>query len=218
MLRALPVFILADVSGSMDGEKIKQLNVSLRNMLTQLRETKAIPGKFKLCVLTFNDTAQVIQPLEEVEKIVLHELRAGGMTAMGAAFAQVAALVEDPNVVDSRSYAPTLVLMSDGAPTDFEGNTAAELAAWQPLLNLKNGPRSGKAQRLALAIGRDADEEVLKEFIGNPQIPLIKANNEQEMMRFFKWVTMSVISRMKSTNPNDVSVLARLPDFDENTI
>lgn len=218
MQRVLPIFILADISGSMGGAKIKQLNLSLRNMLTQLQQAKGIPGKFKLSIITFNENVNILQPLQNVNSIDLQELQAGGKTAMGAAFEKVSALIEDKNVVDSRAYAPTIVLMSDGAPTDFEGETLQDLQQWAPLQQLKKGHRSAKAQRLALAIGPDVDENVLKEFIGNSSIPLIQANNEQEMMRFFKWVTMSVISRMKSVNPNDTSVLAGMPDFDENAI
>jgi len=217
MRRPLPIFILADVSGSMDGAKIKQLNLSLRKMLTQLNETKDIPGKFQLSVLTFNDQVNVVQPLADVDQITLQEFGAGGRTAMGAAFEKVSELIEDRNVVDSRAYRPMILLMSDGAPTDFNGKSVEELAAWKPLQKLKNGARSSKAQRLALAIGQDADEVLLQEFIGDPNVPLIRANNEQEIMRFFKWATMTVIARMKSVNPDDIT-LPGSPDIDEENI
>ena len=41
--RALPIFILADTSGSMRGEKINELNLALREMLTALHFRSALP-------------------------------------------------------------------------------------------------------------------------------------------------------------------------------
>ena len=40
--RALPIFILADTSGSMRGEKINELNLALREMLTALNDVDDI--------------------------------------------------------------------------------------------------------------------------------------------------------------------------------
>ena len=50
--RALPIFILADASGSMRGEKINELNLALREMLNVLNNVDDIRGKFQLCVIS----------------------------------------------------------------------------------------------------------------------------------------------------------------------
>ena len=52
-VRALPVFILADTSGSMDGEKIQALNNALREMVTSLKSVEDIRGEFKVGIITF---------------------------------------------------------------------------------------------------------------------------------------------------------------------
>ena len=44
--RPLPIFILADTSGSMQGDKINALNLALREMLNALNEAGDIRGKF----------------------------------------------------------------------------------------------------------------------------------------------------------------------------
>ena len=46
--RPLPIFILADTSGSMRGEKINELNLSIREMLSSLNAADDIRGKFQL--------------------------------------------------------------------------------------------------------------------------------------------------------------------------
>ena len=208
-LRALPIFILADISSSMRGEKINQLNLALREMIQELKNTPNIPGKFKLSLITFNSQVKIVQPLEDVDKIELPQLHESGVTVMEDALKEVAKLIEDHNVVDSRSYTPTIVLMSDGAPTDCTGHRLNVNNDWEPLRVLHTG-RCARAQRLALAIGADADKEILRYFIDNPEIPLIEAANAAEISRFFKWVTMSVITRMKSTNPNDIVTFSAL--------
>ena len=78
--RPLPIFILADTSGSMRGEKINELNLALREMLTALNEADDIRGKFQLSVIAFGGDVRIIQPLEDIKGLSLVELTAAGNT------------------------------------------------------------------------------------------------------------------------------------------
>ena len=69
--RALPIFILADTSGSMRGEKINELNLALREMLTALNDADDIRGKFQLCVIGFGGDVNVLQPLADIDGLML---------------------------------------------------------------------------------------------------------------------------------------------------
>ena len=218
--RALPIFILADTSGSMRGEKINELNLALREMLTALNDVGDIRGKFQLCVIGFGGDVNVLQPLADIDGLQLPELNAAGNTPMGEAFDTVREMIEDRNVVSSRAYAPTIVLISDGIPTDCSEEIyhSKEYSKWEPLNNLHSAERSSKSQRLALGIGADADFGMLKEFINNPEIPVIKANDASGITKFFRWVTMSTVARMNSVNPNVTSTVAPMFDMDEEDI
>ena len=218
--RALPIFILADTSGSMCGEKINELNLALREMLTALNNVDDIRGKFQLCVIGFGGDVSVCQPLSDIDGLQLPELNATGNTPMGEAFDTVRELIEDRNVVSSRAYAPTIVLISDGIPTDCSEEIyySKEYSKWEPLNNLHSAERSSKSQYLALGIGADADFGMLKEFINNPVIPVIKANDASGITKFFRWVTMSTVARMNSVNPNATSTVAPMFDMDEEDI
>lgn len=218
--RALPVFILADTSGSMMGAKINELNLALRHMISEFQNVDEIRGKFQLSIITFGPDVQVSQPLADVEDVQLTELSAGGRTPMGAAFETVSAMIEDKSVVSSRSYTPTIVLVSDGVPTDCpeEYHSIGDYSKWAALNKLKNGERSRKCQRLALAIGNDADVNMLREFIGNADTPLIKAHNVQGISKFFKWVTMSTIARMSSVNPDIIQPTNVVFDIEDEDI
>lgn len=214
--RPLPIFVLADTSGSMRGEKINELNLALREMLNTLNAADDIRGKFQLSVIAFGGDVKVLQPLADIEGLILTELSAAGNTSMGQAFEMVREMIEDRNVVSSRAYTPTIVLISDGLPTDCteEMYRRKNYFDWEPLVDLHNGERSSKCQRMALGIGEDADIDMLKSFIDNPEIPVIKTKDASGITKFFRWVTMSTVARMTSINPNEISVVAPMFDID----
>lgn len=209
--RPLPVFLLVDTSGSMNGSKIDTVNVALKEMLQVLSNLEGTKGQIKLSIITFGQTVQIIQPLENVELVNLNLLEAKGNTPMGEAIKTVVEMVESKEVVSSRAYTPTIVLISDGIPTDCPKNILTNNEAhkynyneWEPIKMLHNSPRTEKCPKLALGIGNDSDFSMLKSFINNKDIPVIKANDAITISKFFKWVTMSVSRRSKSTNPDGV--------------
>jgi uncharacterized protein YegL len=121
-----------------------------------------------------------------------------GRTPLGQALDLTNALLADENVISRRAFLPTLVLVSDGLPTD----------EWrEPLDRLLASPRGGKAVRLAVGVGQDMDEDafdVLRAFIDNPAIQPVRADDAHLLSRYFSWVTMSVTQRARSTRPNDI--------------
>lgn len=216
-MRPLPIFVLADVSGSMSGAKINELNLALRDMVSALNGVDDVRGKFQLSVITFGDqSVDIVQPLADVGEVDLPELVANGGTPMGAAFEKLALMLEDREVVSSRAYAPTVVLISDGMPTDYNGGK--NYSNWEPLAMLHSGPRAAKCQRLAMGIGDDADMDMLRAFVNNPAIPVIKASGAKGIASFFRWVTMSTIARVTSTTPNSTSVVAPTSLMDDEDI
>ena len=102
--RPLPIFVLADTSGSMRGEKINELNLALREMVNALNSADDIRGKFQLSVIAFGGNVRIIQPLADISEITLSELTASGNTPMGQTFEVVKEMIEDKDVVSSRAY------------------------------------------------------------------------------------------------------------------
>ncbi|HEU4769617.1 MAG TPA: hypothetical protein VFS77_19780, partial [Pyrinomonadaceae bacterium] len=88
-----------------------------------------------------------------------------------------------------RALPPVLVLISDGQPTDdFTSGLQA----------LMNEPWGRKAVRIAIAIGDDADQEVLKKFIGNPELRPLQANNPEALTKYIRWVSTAVLKSASS--------------------
>jgi uncharacterized protein YegL len=199
--RPLPVILALDVSGSMSGDKINSLNVAVREVIKSFAEEEDVRAEIHVAVVTFGaagHNAELHLPLTPARKIeTINDMQAVGMTPMGAAFTLIREMVEDKNIISSRAYTPTLVLVSDGAPND-EWTT--------PLQSLLNSDRAKKAVRLAMGIGGGADISMLEKFVDNPEIPVFEASQAREIRNFFKWVTMSVTTRSRSVNPNQTPI------------
>lgn len=207
MPRPLPVIVLADISGSMiaDG-KIEALNSSVAEMIRDFAEQEDARAEIHIAVITFGvEGAKLHKPLTSASDTAWQPMSAAGQTPMGAAINLAREMLEDRDIISGRAYAPTLVLVSDGEPTDdWEG----------PLDTLKKSERASKAIRMAMGIGEDADKGMLKEFIGNERMKVFEAYEAREIKHFFRWVTMSVTRRSHSLNP-DSEVIIEPPDFND---
>jgi uncharacterized protein YegL len=191
--KPLPVILLLDVSGSMGGEKIRNLNDAVRDMLEVFRDTENSETEIWVAIITFGDQVKLHQKLVSAGQIQWQDLSAGGSTPLGVALQMAKAMIEDKVIVPSRAYRPTVVLVSDGQPTDDWEN---------PLKGFISDGRSGKCDRMAMAIGAQADETVLGKFIEGTPNGLFYSENAKQMRDFFKFVTMSVTIRTKSQTPN----------------
>lgn len=192
-VKPLPVILLLDVSGSMHGEKIRNLNDAVADMLSVFRDTENGETEIWTAVITFGAEVKLHQPLASAGEIQWQNLRAGGGTPLGVALRMGKAMIEDKDVVPSRAYRPTVILISDGLPGD----------RWEaPLKEFVSDGRSAKCDRMAMAIGADADEAVLGKFLEGTGNTLFYAENARQLRDFFKFVSMSVTIRTKSQTPN----------------
>jgi uncharacterized protein YegL len=205
--RPLPVLVLADVSGSMaEGGKIASLNHAMREMLASFRSEDDFRAQIHMGVITFGGAAQVHTALAPATNITWTDMTAAGNTPLGDAIVQARSILEDRTLIPSRAYRPTLVLVSDGQPTDGQ--------AWETALaDLLASERGSKAQRLAIGIGDDADQSVLRRFLGSPEAKVHIAREARQVREFFQFVTMSVTSRSRSATPNNVPNANTLLDF-----
>jgi uncharacterized protein YegL len=193
--KPLPVVLLLDVSGSMSGSKIDNLNKAVEDMLDTFAQEEKMETEILVSVITFGSQVELQVPYTKASQVQWQGLHADGMTPMGTALKMAKAMVEDKETTPSRAYRPTIVLVSDGQPND----------SWEkPLEDFISEGRSSKCDRMAMAIGRDADETVLKRFIEGTPHDLFFAENAGQLHEFFQRVTMSVTMRTQSKNPNVV--------------
>lgn len=193
--KPLPVVLLLDVSYSMSGNKIENLNKALEEMLNNFAQEEKMETEILVSIITFGEEVELHVPFTKASEIQLKRLQANGMTPMGTALKMAKAMIEDKETTPSRAYRPTIVLVSDGQPNDI----------WEkPLEDFISDGRSSKCDRMAMAIGKDANDRVLKRFINDTPHDLFKAEHAGQLHEFFQRVTMSVTMRTQSKNPNAV--------------
>jgi uncharacterized protein YegL len=197
--RPLPVILMVDVSGSMNTNgKILAVNQAVAEMLNSFQEEDSEYVEIQVAIITFGNKEAILhQDLWPAPQVRWVEMKAAGQTPMGAAFKLAQQLIEDRQKIPSRAYAPSLVLVSDGAPTDNWEDALKDLLASE---------RAAKAARFALAIGDDAQLEMLQTFLQDKNGKVFQAHEAAGINKFFRWVTMSVSARSQSNNPNEIEI------------
>lgn len=190
--RDMHFFWLVDCSGSMNiAGKIQALNTAIDEALPAMKDVaRENPfAKISVRAIKFSSGAQwhVAQPTA-VEDFNWPSLTADGVTDMGAAFTLVAEQLSVEKL-GTRGFPPVLVLLSDGQPTDDYK---------KGLKDLMDQPWGKRAARIAIAIGQDADEEPLRDFIGNIEFPVLQANNAERLKDLIKWASATVSQGISS--------------------
>jgi len=216
--KTVPIILLLDVSGSMTDPptKIDSLNAAVSDMIDTLKQASA-EVSYAVAVITFGGQVNCIfnPPYENVKKIQWKELEADSVTPMGKALEAAKALIDDKNYTKPSWYYATVILVSDGCPTDERGQPTDN---WKkPMDNFVNEGTSSRCDRMAMAIGHDADENVLKRFIAGTTNKLFYAHNARDIITFFKMVSRKTISRSKQQDPNNVPSAPGLDPDKSNT-
>lgn len=190
--RPLHFIWICDCSGSMSVDaKIQSLNTAIREAIPHMQGVADENPNAEVLVraLKFSSGAQwhISQPTP-VANFKWVDLTAEGVTDMGKALTLVAEQLAMPPMTE-RALPPVLVLISDGQPTDdFAGG----------LKTLTDLPWGKKAVRISIAIGEDADLEVLQKFIGHPEIKPLQANNSEALVNHIRWVSTAVLKSASS--------------------
>jgi uncharacterized protein YegL len=198
--RPLHFIWIADCSGSMETDgKIQALNTAIREAIPHMQKVTDENPNADVMVraVKFSNGAQWhISQTTKVADFKWADLTADGVTDMGKALRMVA---EQLKVLPERGLPPVLVLISDGQPTDdFDGG----------LKEILNQPWGKKAVRIAIAIGEDADLDVLQKFINNPEIKPLRANTPEALVRYIKWVSTAVLKSASSPASQSKQVAA----------
>jgi uncharacterized protein YegL len=185
--RPLHFFWICDCSGSMQSDgKIQSLNNAIKEAIPQMQKAADENPNAQVFAraVSFSDGAQwVIPHATPIVDFQWTDLKAAGMTDMGKAISMVAAQLRIPPMSE-RALPPILVLVSDGQPTDDYSGAVREL------LEIPWGKR---AVRIAIAIGEDADQTALRQFIANPEIPVLQANNAESLTSYIRWASTAVL-------------------------
>ena len=124
------VVLALDVSGSMAGQPIAELNAGLKELAQALKADKLASLRVELAMVTFGGSLTIID-FVPADAFQPPNLIANGSTPMGAAVQKALALLHERKDTYKRNgldyFRPWLFLITDGVPTDV-WETAADRA------------------------------------------------------------------------------------------
>jgi len=189
--RPLHFIWILDTSGSMAGDKIQSLNFAIKEAIPPMQDSASENPEAQVLVraVTFSSGARWHVPkATPVADFKWTDVKAGGLTDMGKALTLVAEQLRIPPMTE-RALPPVLLMISDGQPTDDFGSGLKLLMA---------EPWAQKAVRLAIAVGHDADHNVLSKFIGQSELQPLQANNAAALVNHIRWASTAVVKAASS--------------------
>ena len=188
-----PCLLLLDVSGSMRGQPIAELNAGLTVFKDELATDALAMKRVEVGIVTFGPV-QTVLPFQEAAAFYPPILTAQGDTPMGTAIKEGLSLVrqrKDEYRANGISYyRPWVFMITDGGPTDEWQSAAAAV-------------REGEASKsfAFFAIGvQDANMDILQQISVREPLRL-------DGLRFrdlFSWLSSSLRSVSRSTPGTEV--------------
>ena len=181
--RVMTLFLLVDTSGSMTTNgNIGKVNSAIEEMIPLLQEVsdENADAEIKIAVMEFSTGCRWVTHdavgqagAESLEGFFWNDLEASGLTDMGAAFTELESRLSRTSFLKSSTgaYAPVIILLSDGQPTD---NT-------QPgLEKLKHNNWYKAATKIAFCVD-GGDASVLASFTGTTETVLQVNSNREDL-------------------------------------
>jgi len=176
------VFVL-DVSSSMSGEPINQLNAGVNRFKEEVCRDKQTRDILDVAIIRFNHEFSVVQDFVPVEYMDHVSLTAGGSTKYAAPIFEALKMVDERSRFYRRSgsepYKPWIILITDGAPLDDITDAVREV---------KNMQDAEKVRFLAAGVGK-YDSSVLHSITN-----VVFRIDSTDFTSFFDWVGKSMRS------------------------
>lgn len=183
-MRRLPVYFVLDVSESMVGEPLVQMERGMRAIVSELRGDPHALETVYVSVIAFAGKVQVLVPLTELYSFYPPELPVGGGTSLGAALellmSDMAANVKKNTSEVKGDWKPLVFLFTDGAPTS---DPEVSVKKW-------NEKFRSFCTMTAFCLGDSADAWLLGRCCD--QVLRLSDREGESFKPFFKWITDSI--------------------------
>ena len=190
----VPICLVLDVSGSMGGAPIAELNEGVKQFFDAIRADDVAMYAAEICIVTFGSTVARVVDFMSIERQSVPALLADGATPMGEAVVLGLDLLEARKEDYKRAgvdyFQPWLVVMTDGEPTD-DILVASE--------RIKNLVAAKKLSVFPIGIGSAANMQKLAAL--SPTRPPLRLQG-LNFKEFFEWLSRSV-SRVSQSTPGE---------------
>ncbi len=183
-MRRLPIYFLIDVSESMVGLPIEQVQEGMRTIIQNLRVDPYALETVFVSIIIFAGKAKVLSPLTELYQFYPPSFPIGGGTSLGKG---LECLMDDMDrnlrkttLQQKGDWKPIIFLFTDGNPTD---NYSVAFRRW-------NEKYRRHCNLVAISIGDNVNVLTVAQITND--ILLLKETDPETFSKFFKWITASI--------------------------
>ena len=192
----VPCVLLLDVSGSMSGQPIAELNEGLVTLKDTLSADSLASKRAEIAIVTFGGTVNVIQDFVTAEHFQPPHLTASGNTPMGQAIVTgLDMLATRKNAYRTNGiayYRPWVFLITDGGPDD----------GWQAAAEMVKQGEAAKSFAFFTVGVEGSNFDVLAKIATRAPVKL-KGLNFRDL---FLWLSQSMQSVSQSSPGDKVSL------------
>lgn len=183
-MRRLPIYFLIDVSESMVGEPIKEVEDGIRNIIQELRMDPYALETVFVSIIAFAGKAKTLVPLTELYKFYPPTFHIGGGTSLGKGLdylmSDLDKSINKTTFELKGDWKPIIFLFKDGNPTD---NFQNAINRWNKFY------RKG-CNLVAISLGDNVNALNLAQITEN--VLILKNTDKESFTQFFKWISASI--------------------------
>lgn len=193
-MRRLPIYFLIDISESMVGEPIQQVEEGLATIIQTLKTDPNAIETVWVSIIVFAGQPKTIVPLQELINFYPPKFPIGSGTSLSKGLGHLMFELRK-NIVKTTAevkgdWKPIVFLFTDGVPTD---DTKTAISEWK-----QNWQRT--ANMVAISFGEETDTSLLSELTEN--VLHFKNTDANSYKQFFKWITDSIKTSSQSVESN----------------
>ncbi|MCX2473605.1 VWA domain-containing protein [Pedobacter sp. MC2016-05] len=194
-MRRLPIYFLIDISESMVGDQIQQVEEGMATIIKAIKTDPFAIETVWISIIVFAGQAKTLVPLQEVVSFYPPKFPIGGGTSLskglGHLMYQMRKDIVKTTMEQKGDWKPIVFLFTDGIPTD---DTKTAISEWK-----QNWQRT--ANMVAISFGDSTDTRVLSELTEN--VLHFKNATGEDYNKFFRWVTDSIKTSSISVENNE---------------
>ena len=183
-MRRLPIYFLIDISESMVGDQIQQVEEGMATIIKAIKQDPHAIETVWISIIVFAGQAKTLVPLQEVVSFYPPKFPIGSGTSLSNGLGHLMYELQKNTVKTTYEvkgdWKPIIFLFTDGTPTD---DTTISINQWK-----QNW--SKKANLIAIAFGDNIDTSILAQLTDN--VLIFNNSATEDYAKFFKWVTDSI--------------------------
>ncbi|MCL4488658.1 MAG: VWA domain-containing protein [Chloroflexi bacterium] len=207
--RHLPIYLLLDTSGSMDGAPIQSVREGLEQFQREVSADSFARQVVRVGIITFaSDATTVTAGLVAVSDFQAPSIVASGATRLDLAFKKLLESMERDVQKPIKGgqkgdWKPAVFVLTDGRPTDGDGNPTDQF--WRPARDAVTDRPKGQIKPstiVAVGCGTDVDDATLKAISTGTAFRM--GTSEAAFVALFQYLSQSITGSVQpGGNPDD---------------